>query len=76
MSDETPLERGQRITEELLEYPLARPDMGAQEMINTFAGILRNYDRDDLVIVCSFAMRYAVERAWDLRAAVGHDELA
>jgi hypothetical protein len=72
-SDETTLEWGQRITEELMMYPLARPDMGAQEMINICAGILENYDQEDLVIVCSYIMRYAAERAWDLRAAVGHE---
>lgn len=56
-----------------MEVMLARPDMGAQEMINAAALALRRYDQEELVIVCSYAMRYAVERAWDLRAAVRND---
>lgn len=71
-TDETPLERGQRITEELMMFPLERRDMGAQEMINVFVGVLNGLSQEDLVIVCSYAMRYAVERTWDLQAAVRH----
>ena len=70
MTDETPLERGQRITEEIMETVLEHPHMPAQEMINTAAGVLRRYSQEELVVVCSFAMRYAAEKVWDLRAAV------
>ena len=69
-TDETELERGQRITQELIGTLLARPDMGAQEMINTAAGVLRRYDQDQLVTICSFMMRYAAEQTWDLQTAV------
>lgn len=73
MTEETPLERGQRITEEIMEPLLAHPHMPAQEMINKAAGVLRRYSQEEMVIICSFAMRYAAEKTWDLWAAVRRD---
>lgn len=70
---ETPVERGQRITEDIMEILVAATGMGAQEMVNKAAEVLKGYSQEELVIVCSYAMRYGVERAWDLRAALGRD---
>lgn len=72
-TDETPLERNRRIIDELLAYPLGRPDMGAEEMIDAFTCILKNYEPWHVVLLASLAMRLAVERTWDLRAAMHRD---